>query len=564
MARKIALGSLAAVALFMAATAMAQQEGGKRKKPPPVKVQDPWAAEKADPDFADTDWGYTKDPPAVLLLQMAPRGEPLFQKYCVACHGEKGDGHGELAPMLIPPPRDFTKGIFKGRSTHPRMPPTGTDLMRSLVHGIPLSGMLSYSFISTEEQMALIGHVTQLAKEHFPKGYGFPLKTGNFHRDAGMPFPTPETIARGRALFDRFNCVACHGENGDGKGRVTDTLTDTRIDIAGETYERPSFVRDLTQGIYSGGPNVRHMYLRVSGGVQGTVMPPFAASASAEDRWALTHYVMSLSKRAKDLPLPHSEIFVVKKAEALPAGPGDPAWAAMDKMSLPAFEPQGPLGYGVQPYVVMKLYFQQTRHNPARPYFTEATARAMHDGKSIALLLEWEDPTPNPEDRIEVQTFKGSPPALTTFVPPGFVLYGSPADPVKLWRWESKTPADAAELTGTGPFGVTPVAKPTVKVQSKHDPVAKKWSVMFTRALDGDTPIVPGLLTPVSFLMKDGGEAWPEATRPIKADPEDSAEEIQKAKKREEIRKGYEAEVKDKFQSLPRHLTTWHLMRLEP
>src|SRR5688572_473989 len=271
MIRTIGLGSLAVVALALVASAMAQQEGGKRKRPPPRQAKDPWAAEKADPKFADVDWTYNQDmpiPPGGEVM-----GEPLYKRFCIQCHGETGGGDGVLAPFLVPPPRNFTKGIFKGRSSHPELPPCATDVMRSLVHGLPISGMLSYSFLLTYDQQALIAHVKQLATGHFEKGFGFPLRSGNFHRGLRMPLPTAESFARGRALFERLSCVACHGPSGDGKGAIAATLSDT-----GDG--RPSQVRDFTQGIYSGGPNVRHMYLRISGGVQGTVMPPFATSAT--------------------------------------------------------------------------------------------------------------------------------------------------------------------------------------------------------------------------------------------------------------------------------------------
>ncbi|HEY3226919.1 MAG TPA: c-type cytochrome [Planctomycetota bacterium] len=549
MARRFALGSLVACGLAVLAAAF---------------QQDPWAEEKKDPKFADVDWEFKRDPPFEMLTAMAPMGAPLFDRFCAQCHGAAGDGNGDLAPMLIPPPRDFTKGVFKGRSSHPELPPTSTDLMRSLVHGIPLSAMLSYSFIDTEKQMSLIGHVKSLAVDrtvdppvdHFSKGFGFPLKSGNFHRDAGMPFPTAEAVARGRALFDRFACLKCHGEKGDGKGdpQVLANLSDS-------IEERPSNVRNLTQGIYSGGPNVRHMYLRVSGGVQGTVMPPFATSASVEDRWALAHYVMSLSQRAKELPLPHSELMIVKRAAALPALPVDPAWSDLEKLPLPPKEP-GPFGpYEIQPVYVLHLYFQQTRHNPLRPYFTEATARALHDGTSIALRIEWEDAASDPGDRIEVQ--------LSPSKQPAFVIYGSAADPVNLWRWEGIAPMAAAEFDGTGPFALAAQAgPPNVIANGAYDPASKRWAVVLTRTLAGgggtDAAITVGDLSPFLVLMKDGSESWPQGTREIKADPDADPEEIAAAKVNEEKRQKREKEIEGKFKDLPRHLTTWHTMRLEP
>lgn len=546
MIRKVGLGSLAAIALALLASAMA---GGP---------QDPWAAEKKDPKFADVDWDYKGFPPDNFLAAQAPAGPDLFKKYCVHCHGETGDGRGDLSPMLLPPPRDFTKGVFKGRSSHPEMPPVSTDLMRSLIHGIPLSAMLSYSFMDVQQQVALIAHVKDLAKGHFPKGFGFPLKSGNFHRDAGMPFPTAETLARGRALFERFNCIACHGEKGDGRGPVTETLSDAVAVHDGMEFERPSSVRDFTQGIYSGGPNVRHMYLRVSGGVQGTVMPPFATSVSVEDRWALTHYVMSLSKRSAPLPLPHSEVMIVKKEKTVPSLPGDPAWADLKKLALPAKE-MGPFGYEIQSFYVLDLYFQQLRHNRNRPYFTEATASAIHDGKTIAIRLEWEDAASDPGDRIEVQ--------LTKNTPPGFALYGDAGDPVNLWRWEGKAPAAAGELDATGPFAAVLRPASNVTANAAYDATTKRWAVVLTRSLAGaggpDVQIAPGNFNPFLILMKDGSEAWPQGTREIKPDPDDYESEIKKATDKEAARLKMEKDVETKFKDLPRHLTTWHMMRME-
>src|SRR5262245_16229304 len=40
-------------------------------------------------------------------------GRDAFMLYCYACHGEKGDGKGPSSYGLRPPPRDFTRGVFK-------------------------------------------------------------------------------------------------------------------------------------------------------------------------------------------------------------------------------------------------------------------------------------------------------------------------------------------------------------------------------------------------------------------------------------------------------------------
>lgn len=531
MIRAIALGTLVVVVL----TAM-------------VGPQDPWTAEKKDPKFADVDWAYNQDMP--IPAGMAPHGAALYKRYCIQCHGETGQGDGELAAFLVPPPRNFTRGVFKGRSSHPELPPCATDLMRSLVHGLPISGMLSYSFLQTPDQQGLIAHVQSLAARHFDKGFGYPLKSGNFNRALRMPLPTAETLARGRALFERLSCSACHGPEGDGKGPVSATLSDTHDG-------RPSSVRDFTQGIFSGGPNVRHVYLRISGGVQGTVMPPFATSASVEDRWALAQFVTSLSKRDTSLPLPHHEKLLVAKTGALPKNPADPAWAAVPKEPPP---PEvSPEGYPIQPFYILPIYLQQPRVDPTRPYFTSATVRALHDGKAIAFLVTWTDQKSDPGDRFEIQ--------LSPKSEYGFVLYGSAEDPVNLWRWEASKPGDATELDAQGPFDVKPQAASDVTASGSYDAAKKQWSVMFTRSLAGtagkDAPIAAGTDVPILFLMRDGSDSWPESHRAQAVDPEADADEREKAKAAEADRVKAEAAAKAKFTDLPRHLSTWHRFVLQ-
>ena len=45
------------------------------------------------------------------------RGEEVYRKYCEFCHGPDGAGLGPAADYTNPPPRDFTFGTYKWRST---------------------------------------------------------------------------------------------------------------------------------------------------------------------------------------------------------------------------------------------------------------------------------------------------------------------------------------------------------------------------------------------------------------------------------------------------------------
>ncbi|MDH4101524.1 MAG: c-type cytochrome, partial [Nitrospirota bacterium] len=44
-------------------------------------------------------------------------GKKTYERYCAACHGTNGDGRGPAYGGVYPPPRDFTLGLFKWKST---------------------------------------------------------------------------------------------------------------------------------------------------------------------------------------------------------------------------------------------------------------------------------------------------------------------------------------------------------------------------------------------------------------------------------------------------------------
>jgi hypothetical protein len=72
----------------------------------------------------------------------------------------------------------------------------------------------------------------------------------------------------------------------------------------------------------------------------------------------------------------------------------------------------------------------------------ELTVRALHDGKSIAILLKWEDAT-NDETAIRPQDFRDA--AAIQFAlasDPPFLAMGQPGGAVNIWMWKSERQAD--------------------------------------------------------------------------------------------------------------------------
>jgi len=96
------------------------------------------------------------------LVGSAKRGKALYQRYCIFCHGPSGDGRGESAPYLDPKPRDFTKAVFKCRSTPSGSLPLDTDLYETISRGIHASGMPAWKPLLKQERVDLASKLTRL------------------------------------------------------------------------------------------------------------------------------------------------------------------------------------------------------------------------------------------------------------------------------------------------------------------------------------------------------------------------------------------------------------------
>ncbi len=150
------------------------------------------------------------DPGAALRAE----GAAVYARYCVGCHGERGDGRGPAAEMLITKPRDFTQGVFKFRSTPSGTLPTDEDLYRVITRGVFRTSMPEWSLLSERERLAVVQYVKGFYPEWAERGPGAPI----FVPRAPATLGTPEAIARGRELYALLECSTCHGESGRGDG----------------------------------------------------------------------------------------------------------------------------------------------------------------------------------------------------------------------------------------------------------------------------------------------------------------------------------------------------------
>ena len=93
----------------------------------------------------------------------AKAAAPLYRRYCVGCHGDLGDGNGEVAQWLEPPmwpkPRNFQLGIFKCRSTPTGTLPTDEDLFDTIARGLDRSSMPIWNTFTKDERADLVAWI---------------------------------------------------------------------------------------------------------------------------------------------------------------------------------------------------------------------------------------------------------------------------------------------------------------------------------------------------------------------------------------------------------------------
>jgi len=257
-----------------------------------------------------------------------PDGYRLFQFHCANCHGEKGDGNG-LASLTVRA-RYFGYDKFKFVSTtNPAKSaggmPTDNDLHGTLIRGIPGTPMPSFAHLPEPQLRAIAGQVRKFvrievivqrmkdivkakaeateegfeeksdwspvalarmrkqAEEEYVEGLGI-------ERPAPFPESTPESVARGKLVFEKAACVSCHGADGKGDGPQS---KDPKFVNENGTKAVP---RDLTAGLFKGGGAHEQIYARVFLGIPGTPMPMGGQTVSKPDIVDLVHFVKSLER----------------------------------------------------------------------------------------------------------------------------------------------------------------------------------------------------------------------------------------------------------------------------
>jgi mono/diheme cytochrome c family protein len=470
--------------------------------------------------FAQESLPFVQEAPPTKKPERTPQnikaGETIYIKRCLPCHGKNGSSDGAAAIFLDPRPRDFTKGIFKIKTTVADGTPTDEDHFRIVTRGIPGTAMPSWRTLLSEEERWQVIFYEQ--ETFFPEDRRDPAKRPTPIVIPAEPPMTPESIKKGDELFHggKAGCFVCHGNQGRGDGMLAPTIRDI--------WGNPQLPRNFTKSWqFKGGRDTKDIFTRMTTGIFASGMPSFKDTLTDDERWQVAHFVRSIQKELK--PFGKSDIEPTKIAGEIPIDPNDKLWAGVDYIDVPM---------SGQVTVPPRL---QT------PSVDLMTVRVVYNDKEVAFHLTWDDrrsntthqdpavmkapgsegyttypvlyphedrPTGLYRDAVAVQMAVKIPnsPEIPHFVA------GSSDKPVNLWYWKAdvnEDPSKGSPVEMLISKGHKKPAEPTKiqNVMGKGVFSEGQWKVVLKRPLASDdpasiTPIGAGEAIPVAFHAWDG------------------------------------------------------------
>jgi len=402
----------------------------------------------------------------------ANAGKILYDRRCAPCHGIKGDGNGPAAELLDPRPRDFTSGIFKIRTTSTKAP-SDQDLFNVITTGMPGTYMPAWGELSERDRWNLVGYVKTFAPDRFKEA----SKPQELPKEVG---PSPESLKRGKEMFEAIECNKCHGTEGRADGPSRPELKDD--------WGHPIKPANLTQRWnFRGGPARQDIAMRLATGVNGTPMPSFIDSVEKpEDIWHVANYVASLGPAS-----PNYATLVTAEAAAgaLPDDPDVVFWKTMPPENIA---------------LVGQVTIDPRNFDPS---IDMVAVRAAYNDKEIAFHLTWDDATqslPDPAKQVFADAVSVQLPLTIAAGPERpYFLMGNDAEGVYLLRWENGR--GVTEATANGPTKVTPTpgSEATGRAVFRNG----QYRLVMKRALvrKDAPPLTPGVFVPIAFQAWDGG-----------------------------------------------------------
>lgn len=492
-------------------------------------------------------------------------GKALYEDKCAHCHGVEGAGDGSAAENLLPRPRDFTRGLYKIRSTESGQLPTDQDLFDIISNGMPGSSMPAWGEILTEdEQWQLVAHIKTFHD-------GFEDASPRLIDLSGKVPYSEESVAKGEEFYTNLGCVDCHGVIGRGDGTSAPDLTDE--------WGFRSWPANLWQKwTFRGGATTEAIFKRFIGGIAGSPMPSFISSfrlglsddesarmtelenkmdddglsdaeegeyAELEEKlfmvedimlnveegveltpeeqttldtalkpifeksWHLANYVKSLGPEEQPQAAVGDKVLRSQYREGTLPGRDDEAWSEIPEASY------FPL--------VGQIVIDPRQFNPS---IDSVMAKSFYNDNEIVFLFTWDDRTktlPKTDDEngetVEDVLVVQFPVKISEGPtdPKPYFIYGD-RRPVYLWSWKVAEPTTVTEMTAKGIN--------TATVQSDQSPIQAEgvykdgqYQLWIKRSLTtedrNDVQFTPGVFIPIAFSAWDGANGDVKTKRAI-------------------------------------------------
>ena len=487
-------------------------------------------------------------------------GKQVYEESCAHCHGLEGRGDGSAAENLLPRPRDFTRGLYKIRSTESGQLPTDKDLFDIITVGMPGTSMPGWeASLSTNEREEVVKYI-----KTFYSGFQENEKPP---REISLADKIPyskESVEIGKGLYVELGCVECHGKLGRGDGTSAPTLVDT--------WDFKTWPANLTENWnFRGGSDPEDIFKRFLGGIAGSPMPAFQGDTfyhfgltpeQSEQYAALEKKVEDgeeLTTEEEELAAQYFEIndtaatAALDWAEGLEMSPEtlkiynnamksvyEKSWhlANYVKSLSPEKRPEFAIGkhvlrsqylHGELPALADEMWntlefsyyplFGQILVEPRQfnPSIDSVNVKSFYNDTEVVFLFSWDDKTHNTseeeneetgktyQDAIAIQ-FPVRPPKGPTDPKPYFLWGGK--KPVYLWQWKASAPDTLTELTAKG---INNVEEQEVQgnFAVESDYTDGRYTLWVKRALKTedkkDLQLDVATFVPIAFSVWDGG-----------------------------------------------------------
>jgi mono/diheme cytochrome c family protein len=239
-------------------------------------------------------------------------GYTTYVEYCIQCHGVDGKGNGPSSKGLLPPPRNFTQGLYKFPWVSYGELPHDEDFVRIIRHGLKGSAMLTWD-ISDERLDAVIQYIKTFA----------PQTWEGADKVLGIKFDLPKdpygdtykhiAIEKGRKVYHvTAACTQCHRGyatqaeiQGWAKemGATVDLGADLyQLKVQDGEYNYKVLPPDFTYHELRSIKDVSSIVQRLMYGVTGSGMPGWKDVVTDDELWALAYFVQDLRDKKEDLP----------------------------------------------------------------------------------------------------------------------------------------------------------------------------------------------------------------------------------------------------------------------